>query len=167
MAKWKPYNVKKEKRMPPARPPVYTKPGKPEENLTGLVNGMEASDIEERSARALGKYKVEMAFRTQFLATSPPYVIYGGAGRNQLGSVEADFFGQVNGMLLAVQVDGEFAHKTAQQREHDRLQDTKLFKVLRELGGGQVVRIPHYYLEDQEQADQTWRLVIGGKTEFA
>lgn len=164
---WKPYKIKPNKQVPMPRPPSLRPPGKADEGLTGFIGTMEASDIEERSDRAQKKLKVNFGFRVQFAPGDPPQVIYGRGGRDQLGNVEADFFGAWSGSLLAVQNDGEFAHKTAAQREKDRRKDAVLRNILYQLGGGTLVRIPHYYLETQEQADNTWRQVLNGRTEFA
>lgn len=163
---WKPYKVKKSRPVQADRPPGYNRPGKPDEGLTGFIGSMAASDIEERSYRSISRQKIGLSFRTQFLPLDPPRVIYGGGGRNQRGAIEADFFGAVSGLLLAAQVDGEFAHKTAGQREADRKKDAKLNDILSQLGGGYVVRIPHYYIENQEQSDMTWRQVLAGRREF-
>jgi len=148
------------------RPGVVRQPAQPGETLTGYIGDFKASDIEERTSRALEAQKIGYQFRAQFIPSNPPVVIHSEAGRNQLGAVEADFVFEVGGLVTAVQIDGEFAHKTAAQHEHDKEQDAKLNEVLRQLGGGVVVRIPFYYLKTQEQTDNTINALLSGQTEF-
>ncbi len=118
-----------------------------DEGLTGMVQGMEASDIEERFARALDNNpNVDgYTFRSTFIA-----------GRMMPGSVELDFLVYSLGEAVPVQVDGEYAHKSAEQRETDMLKDAQLDATL--AGAARPTeRIPGDLLSNQENAN---RLVL-------
>lgn len=123
------------------------------EEFTGIVQGKAASDIEERFARALDKKGYDYEFRPVYLG-----------GRNIPGSVELDFMVFVGGQQFAVQIDGEFAHKSAEQKANDRAKDGQLTQYLEGLldaprpmpfnpDGALVTRIPGDYLETQAEAD--------------
>lgn len=163
--KWKPYAIKDIKPPSPPRPGTGRTPPVPGEMLTGYIGSFKASDLEERTARALDGRKVSFTFRTQFIDSRPPIQIQN-SGRNQLGAVEADFVFQSGGLLTAVQIDGQYAHKNATQIEHDRVQDAKLQGVLDQYGGGKIVRIPFYYLKPQSAADNTINALLSGVTDF-
>ena len=52
-----------------------------DEGLTGFIGGLKASDIEERFARSLSKYKLEYTFRQHYF----------GPARTTPGAIEVDF----------------------------------------------------------------------------
>lgn len=151
----------------PDRPNIGRSTANIDEVLTGYVGRYKASDLEERSARSLDKYRVSYQFRTQFIPSDPPIMLaLDAGGRDQQGNVECDFLFEAMGLPIAVLPDGQFAHKTRAQREHDREQDAKLAEVMRVYGGGYVVRVPHYWLTNQEQSDDVYRSILNGRTEF-
>lgn len=164
--KYKPYQIKRLPEPSIPRPTKGRMPPKVAEVLTGYIGNDKASDLEERSARSLDASKVIFNFRVQFIPSSPPIVISNKLGRNQLGSIEADFIFERDSVLTAVQVDGEFAHKTAEQIEGDRLKDAKLKNIMYQLGGGSVIRVPHFWLETQDQCDNTWKQILSGRDDF-
>lgn len=160
--KWKPIRLPS-----PDRPNIGRYTPNIDEVLTGYIGRYKASDLEERSARSLDKYKVGFRFRTQFVPSDPPIMLeLEDGGRDQQGNVEADFLLETMGLPVAVLPDGQFAHKTREQREHDREQDEKLSEIMRLYGGGYVVRVPHYWLTTQEQSDMTWNEILQGRTVF-
>jgi hypothetical protein len=163
---WKPYKIKTVRPPSPPRPGVGREPAQPGETLSGYIGSFKASDIEERTARALNSRETSFNFRTQFIPSQPPVMISGKSGRDQLGAVEVDFMVQVNGLLTAVQIDGEWAHKNASQRESDRHKDAQMEEILRQSGGGVLVRIPFYYLKTQDMANQTIASLLSGVTDF-
>jgi hypothetical protein len=127
-----------------------------DEFFTGQVKGLPASDIEERSANYLDRRGVDYEFR-------PVYV----AGRNLPGSVELDFLVYIGDVMQPVQIDGEFAHFTANQRAEDRTKDAYLNDQLRGSGAFPVIRIPQKrgektYLETPAQVAVTWDRVLAG-----
>lgn len=130
------------------RPPVSMgakRPPKEPELLTGFVQDKPASDIEERYAKALAKNPRVMYynFRTPLMApTGFP------------GSIDLDFL-VFTGVYYPIQIDGQYAHKSATQRERDRLNDAMLDDYLgRTMDARPVERIPFYKLEDQEMTDR-------------
>jgi len=138
-----PFQYKKPRR-PPRPEPISIQRDTALEQFTGEIQGMPASDIEERFARALAKNGRVRGY--QFRAA---YV----AGRNMPGEVEVDFVVDT-GAITPVFVDGEFAHKSGAQREEDRVKTAILDDLL--YGAAQpAVRISFEQLESQEEADRT------------
>ena len=122
------------------------------EVFTRELQGMKASDIEERSARSMDRRRVGYDFRVAFIAPA-----------NMPGEVELDFMVYLDGgMKQPVQVDGEFAHLTASQKAEDRAKDAYLNERLKGEGALPVIRIPQRYLETQEQSNRTWDRVLAG-----
>lgn len=160
------YKIKPARAISMPRPPSGRMPPKIGEVLTGYIGYDKASDLEERSARSLDRLQVPYNFRIQFIPSDPPIVISSKMGRNQLGAIEADFTFERAAQIIAVQVDGEFAHKTREQVEGDRLKDDKLTNILYQLGGGVVIRVPFFWLETQEQANNTWDQIFAGRNDF-
>lgn len=82
------------------------------EQLTGVVQGMNASAPEERMAKALDKAGIQYIFR---------YTV--GAPRGLPGWKELDFLVSSGGLLHAVEVDTAFTHRNKQQSDvlHDAI----------------------------------------------
>lgn len=112
------------------------------EILVGSVQGITASDIEERFAKSLYKKQISFRFQESFFA-----------GRNMPGEVRLDFL-ITDLFIQPVQVDGEFAHKTAAQKERDRLNDARLDNHLSGTGALPTIRIPGEFLQTQEDSDR-------------
>ena len=110
------------------------------EMLVGEIQGMRASDLEERFARALDKAGLEYEFRAPFIA-----------GRNLPGEIEVDFLVQ-DGAPQPIQIDGAFTHKSAEQREEDAVKDAILNA---HLSGWAlpVIRLPDTRLDNQAEAN--------------
>lgn len=117
------------------------------EALTGLVNGEEASDIEERFARALDK----AGFGYEFL----PVII---APANMAGSIQLDFLVYA-GELYPIQIDGDWIHSTAEAKAHDLLQDalTDQWYASQGQGAQPSQRILGHRLATQDMADSVVR----------
>jgi hypothetical protein len=111
------------------------------EVLTGLVQDQDASDIEERFARALDKYKIPYDFQVSKLA---PY--------NKPGEYRLDFLVDADWGQIPVAIDGEYAHKSAEDKEKDQLKD---FEFMQKTGNKYepVERISFTELMSQEDAD--------------
>lgn len=119
-----------------------------DEGLTGLVNNLPASDIEERFARSLDKYGVAYDFQVSYLAP-----------RNMTGEYRLDFLVYIDGEMQPIAIDGEYAHKTESQRRKDIWKDDQFNNAKR----GQfmpVKRITFEKLLDQDTADQTAQEVL-------
>ena len=116
------------------------------EFLSGIVQGLAASDIEERFSRALDKDDrvIGYTFREAVLA-----------GRNLPGQLEVDFMIETaGGEIWPVQVDGEFAHKGASKRQEDALKDTMINDYYRRYGVHPVKRIDGDLLKTQKDANE-------------
>ncbi|MDD1679722.1 MAG: hypothetical protein LUO93_11140 [Methanomicrobiales archaeon] len=92
-------------------------PDKTAEVLFGVVQGQPASDIEERLYRALDK-----KFGAQHIEFQPSYL-----GPKNVSDVRPDFAVYGGPTVIIIYADGEFAHGTAADIEHDKLQDARLF----------------------------------------
>ena len=116
------------------------------ERLTGFVHGKEASDLEERFARALDRAGKDYRFE---------YLVLSNIGlpgeENQIDFVVDDIY--------PVEVDGNFTHKSAEQKAHDQQRDAILNEQLSDWGWYPIDRIPGDFLETQEAANQ----IVGEK----
>jgi len=126
--------------------PVEDKKG---EQLTGFVDGQKASDLEERFAYSLRKNRRVEGFDFQ-----PSFI----AGRNMPGEIRLDFMVYSGMVQYPIQIDGEFAHKTATQKELDKQKDAILNDALYGTSAVKVERINGSMIKTQEESD---RLVIG------
>lgn len=116
-----------------------------DEGLTGIVQGKDASDLEERVARSLYKRKLEFQF--QYLvqtAVSLPQ-----EDRN------VDFIIDNYGTYQALEVDGEIGHKSQSAQEKDAMRDIFVNEALEWLNIKPIVRIAWDKLETQELTDRT------------
>lgn len=113
-----------------------------DEGLTGLVQGKDASDLEERMARALDKYGI--SYRYEYLVETAFTL------PNELKQVD---FMTYAGQPMPVEVDGEWVHKSAEQREYDRERDAQINEALAPYGYLPVLRVPGENLGTQDFAD--------------
>jgi hypothetical protein len=113
------------------------------EQLTGQVNGQRASDLEERFARALEKIKGIRRYDFQ-----PSMIV----DRNLPGEVRPDFI-IYSDTPMAVMIDGEFVHKSAEARARDQFNDAILYEHLRDFGFLPPIRVPGYRLQTQDEAN--------------
>ena len=120
------------------------------EALTGSVQGKEASDLEERFARALDKRGYSYNFEYPILsAVGVP------GEENQI-----DFVVQHEG-VHPIEVDGFFVHKSASQKAHDKVRDAILDDQLANQGWERIVRVPGDNLQTQDDADEVVRELLG------
>ncbi len=149
----KPYKWRrpsKVKRPDVTHPPI----GTPPEDLVGHVHGQPATDIEERAYNGLlnnGVDDADIEFQTSYIA-----------GRNVPGEIRPDFVVHGQGLPLIIFIDGEYFHKSAPEKQRDRMNDAILFQ---QLGGTAQfpVRVPGDDLETQEMADATMGEVLRGR----
>lgn len=138
----------KKKPRPPRDRRTYRRPPSlvNQENLTGVVQGQQASDIEERFARALAKTNLVASWKFSVYVDTPFQL----PGQEN----EVDFFVWA-GVLYPIEVDGEFAHKSAGQRAGDKERDAVLGLYLQKRypGSQPIERIPGYELDTQDKAD--------------
>ena len=131
---------------------TYPQPVAEVEVLTGKVQNKDATDIEERMARALDKQGIAYEFQTSFIAQmSLP------------GEIRLDFLVFSEG-YYPIQTDGEYAHASASQKARDRERDAILNKRLEGLTQP-VTRVPSdeylFDLQDQDNADAFVREFFG------
>jgi len=115
-----------------------------EEGLTGFVNEWEASDIEERFARALWKNENPFTFREHFF----------GPTRTTPGAVEVDFLVWVGSEIYPVFTDGAYSHKSQAQRSEDKIKDARFDEYGRNIGLNPSVRISGEKLQTQEETNE-------------
>jgi hypothetical protein len=139
----KPFSYKLRPR-PPKQPLNRIAGTSEDERLTGFVHGKEASDLEERFARALGGAGKDYIFEYEVVG---PTTIPG--QENQIDFIVDDIY--------PVEVDGQFTHKSGAQKAHDQLRDAVLNEHLKQYGWNPIDRISGDKLETQEQADQIVR----------
>lgn len=120
-----------------------------DEGLTRFINGIKASDIEERFYRSMKKQGItNFEFRPVRIA-----------GRNMPGSIEIDFKIESGGLVYIIQIDGSIGHKTAEQKGEDAVKDA----ILNNLFQGYalpVIRIPGEELDNQDDADRVVREIF-------
>ena len=110
-----------------------------DERLTGYVLGKEASDLEERFARALYNKGKDFDFQRDFMTA------YSIPGQEK----EVDFV-VYNGQPQPIEIDGTYAHKSAEQKANDMTRDAILNEELSKHGYLPIIRIPGDELETQE-----------------
>lgn len=115
-----------------------------DEGLTGFIGDWEASDIEERFGRALSKNEIRFSFREHFF----------GPTRTTPGAVEVDFLVWVGNMIYPLFIDGEYAHKTQEQKTEDRIKDARFDEYGRKYGLHPSQRIAGDLLQTQDDTDQ-------------
>ena len=110
--------------------------------LTGYVNGVKASDLEERFARALRSRRITFEHQKLFntAATLP------GQEKN------VDFIVH-SGLAYPVEIDGEIGHKTGEQLGEDQIRETLLNEVFAQQGYQPMQRIKWWQMETQVDTD--------------
>ena len=137
-----PRRYKPRKRIEDIRALNRIEPQAEQEILTGQVHNQVATDIEERFARSLYKRKIDFHFQVSFFA-----------GRNMPGEVRLDFL-IVDLFLQPVQIDGEFAHKSASAKARDQLNDARLDNHFAGSGAQLTVRLDGANLQTQQDSDR-------------
>lgn len=115
------------------------------EELTGIVQGYQATDIEERMYIAF----LHNGVRDDDIEYQPSYL----AGRNMSGEIRPDFALHGGGRIQVWYADEEYFHKTAEQQAKDRFNDAILFEMMDDAIEWPI-RIPGDDLETQELADE-------------
>ena len=120
------------------------------EGLTGIVQGQDASDLEERVARSLYKRKLEFVFQYEVrTAVSLPHE-----------DRFVDFIVNDIGTWQALEIDGEIGHKTQSQKEKDEMRDVFVNEALKWEGIEPIIRIGWEKLETQELTDRAIREIL-------
>ena len=119
--------------------------------LTGFVNGVRASDLEERFARGLSR--AGLHFKFQY-----PVIVVG-----CLPGVEkhVDFLVE-KGYFYPIEIDGLIAHHTTAQKGKDLVREVLLNQEFIRRGIHTIQRVKWWQLETQEMADRIVRDLFGG-----
>lgn len=140
------YGTYKDKRKADNRV-IRPRPVPEDEGLTGFVRGLKASDIEERFARALNKYRVPFEFQV-FIPSN-----YSFPGEAK----EMDFIVRDQ----PVNVHGYIGHfHTSGQKWKDRVRDLMIDEVLVPKGYKPVKTVVQSDLDNQDIADMTVRRIF-------
>jgi very-short-patch-repair endonuclease len=128
-----------------------------QEVLNGVVQGMKASDLEERVAKALDKLEAEYEFRARITSAALGEQELTRQFENVRGEVEIDFLVD-RGQVTPVFVDGQISHHfTPYQAEQDKAKTDITNEFGTRFGWREAVRIPFWTLIDQEMTDRTVR----------
>lgn len=129
-----------------------------QEQLIGNINGMHASDLEERSYKSLNKLDVSTEFRVRITSEALGDQRLTRQFANIRGEVEIDFLCEHDGQTTPVFVDGQIAHfMTPYQADIDKAKADLTNEFGKQFGWREAVRVPFWKLLDQEMSDRTYR----------
>lgn len=156
----KPYKYRQQR----IAPPEYTRENVQrvgnEEVLTGQVQGMNASDLEERVARALDKLEISYGFRERISSAAIGTRRLTSQFANIKGEVEIDFIAE-RGQVYPIFVDGQISHYfTPYQADKDKEKTAVTNEFGRQFGWHEAIRIPFWELETQDMTDRTIRNLL-------
>ena len=116
-----------------------------DENLTGFVQGLPASDLEERLARSFYRFKIPFLFQVPIETSfSLPWQ-----------QKEVDFVVRGN---QPVEPDGQISHYMKKgQRADDMVRDLYLNDAFRKMGWYPIIHIKYTKLDTQDMTDRTVR----------
>jgi len=118
----------------------------PQELLTGYVNGLAASDIEERFAKALDYFGKNYSFQVDV----PTFGAVPGEWRS------VDFMVQDAGQYFPVEIYGEISHTGSDQKARDSQREALLNREFMRLQGVKPLSVVWYYdLVDEQTSRNT------------
>lgn len=132
-------------------------PTKDDVVLTGMIEGKDASDLEEYFYMGVRKQPEVQIIRFE--------TVWGAPHTGMYGAIELDFLIKAF-RWFAVQIDGDFVHKSSEERWIDYTNDQKLKGHLRSYGIDEVIRIPEKWVDDKAKGEQAAREVIKGRVKF-
>lgn len=128
-----------------------------DEGLLGVVQGLKASDLEERFARSLSKLEYPFEFRYRISSPLTGMRRLSRRFTNETGEVEIDFLVQTTS-ITPVFIDGQIGHfYTAYQADKDALKTNATNEFGRILQWRPAIRVPFWRLQDQDMTDVTVR----------
>jgi hypothetical protein len=131
------------------------------EVLTGFVNGMDASDLEERVARSLDKLEAAYDFRIRISPEVMGQRHLTKQFANVRGEVELDFLVEHGNRVYPIFVDGQISHFfTSWQADVDKVKTNVANEFGSRLGWHEAIRIPFWKLTSQDATDETIRDLI-------
>ena len=129
-----------------------------QERLTGQVQGMKASDLEERVGKALDKLGIDFSFRVRITSEALGAQKLTHQFANVRGEVEIDMLCDVGGQSVPVFVDGEISHFfTPYQADMDKVKTDVTDEFGKQFDWRESIRLPFWKLIDQDMADRTVR----------
>lgn len=128
------------KRMPPPHLAPITPKDQTEEGLTGWVNGLRASDLEERWARALRAKNLKFIFHFQTRIPGRGY-------KNDIDFVVNDDFKRV-----AIEVFGPLSHEGEGNMRRDEVRISELNPVLASQGIESIIVVWYWEISTPELA---------------
>ncbi len=114
--------------------------GKTEEGLTGWVNGLRASDLEERIARAFRTKRLNFEFHHRVRMEGRVY-------KNDI-----DFIVNTDFVRQAIEVFGPFTHDSESNKQKDAARIAELNPVLQKEGIEPIIIIWHWEITTPEDA---------------
>lgn len=131
----------------------------PAEELTGLVQGKRASDLEERSARSISKIPDwSFTFRVRI---NPITHRLSEVFTNMRGELEIDFLAIRGRIMIPIMVDGEISHyMESWQREVDLRKRAEVDDAMRAYGALPTVSVAYYELANQVLSDRYYRELL-------
>lgn len=132
-----------------------------QEQLTGLINGEKASDLEERVAKSLDRLEIPFDFRVRVTSEALGQQRLTSRRANIRGEVEVDMLCDRNGEITPIFVDGEIGHHMSpHQADVDKQKADIINEFGKQFGWREAVRIPFWKLIDQDVTDRTIRDVF-------
>ncbi len=129
-----------------------------QEQLTGQINGMKASDLEERVYNSLNKLEIPSEFRVRITSEFLGQQRLTHKFDNIRGETEIDFLCDHLGRTVPIFVDGQIGHFfTAYQADHDKQKVEVTDEFGKQQGWKESIRIPFWKLLDQDMTDRTIR----------
>lgn len=135
-----PYRFKKVRKYPPPEVRPRKRDGLSDTPQEFYVHGKKASDLEYYFAQALEKFGHDFIFK--YIARTP-YTLPGEAN-------ELDFMVD---RIYPYEIDGEYSHKSAQQRAYDAARDARISNFLLQKGIQPITRVKDTLVDTQEKAD--------------
>ena len=121
------------------------------EQLTGIVHGKKASDLEERWAGA--EDRAERSFIFQYFVETP-FTLPG--KERQIDFMDTEEVWQ------PIEIDGTFTHKSGAQKAQDKMRDAIINQELQKHGILPIIRIPGIAIPTPDDADRVLREIFGG-----
>lgn len=137
----KPYKYKRLSKRKPVDVQTLPLPTKTEEGLTGWVNGLRASDLEERLARAFRKKQLKFVFKFDTLVPGDVF------------EKEIDYVVNNWPVIKAIEVYGPFSHEGQANIERDLLRASELNPVLISQGIEPIEVVWYYDIQTSEDAE--------------
>jgi hypothetical protein len=135
-----------------------------QETFSGLVQGIKASDLEERTARSLSKMELGFEFRFRISSALQGKQKLSRQFLNDTGEVEIDFIVSANGGTTPIFIDGQIGHFfTDYQADKDAVKTNVTNEFGESMGWRPSVRVPFWKLTDQDLADKTFREMFSGE----